>query len=68
MATPDIVQAHRHAGRHRDEVLASERCGCFYCCAEFPPAEIVSWLNEVGVTQLMHERIAFGWFGRFSRH
>ncbi len=25
-------------------------------------------LIGIGVTQLVHERIAFGWFGRFSRH
>ena len=40
MATPDIIRAHRHSIRHREEVLASERCGCFYCCAVFPPWEI----------------------------
>jgi hypothetical protein len=55
MATPDIIRAHRHSIRHREEVLASERCGCFYCCAAFPPSEIKVWTDEwegVGQTAL----------------
>jgi hypothetical protein len=41
----DIVAAHIHAARHRDEVLSSELCGCFYCGKVFPPAEIVDWTD-----------------------
>ena len=40
MATPDHIRAHRHSSHHRDEVLASEFCGCFYCLALFPPGEL----------------------------
>lgn len=32
--------------RHREEVLASESCGCFYCCAIFAPAAIDEWIDE----------------------
>ena len=53
--TPDVVRAHRHSIRHREEVLASERCGCFYCCSIFPPSEITEWTDTwegVGQTAL----------------
>lgn len=39
-----IVAAHEHSSRHREELQASERCGCFYCCAIFSPADLASWL------------------------
>lgn len=38
--------AHRHCGRHRTEVLKSDRCRCFYCLATFAPAEIKEWVDE----------------------
>jgi hypothetical protein len=41
--------------RHRDEVLASEQCGCFYCGAVFESSEIENWVDEwqgVGQTAL----------------
>jgi len=38
MTTPDHIRAHRHTSRHRQEVQASERCGCFYCRAIFAPS------------------------------
>ncbi len=40
------VAAHRHSSGHRDEVAASERCGCFYCLSIFAPAEIEAWVDE----------------------
>ena len=55
MPTADIIGAHRLSIRHRGEVLASERCGCFYCGAIFPPADIKDWTDEwegVGPTAL----------------
>lgn len=55
MPTPDYVSAHRHSSRHRDEVLASQTCGCFYCCSIFRPSEIREWIDEwegVGQTAL----------------
>lgn len=44
--TPDVIRAHRHCKWHREEVLASELCGCFYCCETFPPSEIKEWWDE----------------------
>jgi hypothetical protein len=48
MTTPDHIRAHRHCSRHREELLASARCGCFYCEAVFRPAEINEWVDEWG--------------------
>lgn len=46
MTTPDHIRAHEHCSHHRDEILASERCGCIYCVAIFTPAEIRDWVRE----------------------
>lgn len=43
--TPHI-SAHKHRIRHRAEVEASTLCGCFYCLATFPPADITQWCDE----------------------
>lgn len=42
----DLEAAHRHSIRHREEILASETCGCFYCLAIFPPRDIKEWVDE----------------------
>ena len=55
MRTPDYVRAHKHSMRNRDELLLSERCGCFYCGAMFPPTEVKDWTDEredIGQTAL----------------
>lgn len=51
----DVIGAHTHSIEHRDAILASERCGCFYCLAMFSPSEIVDWVDQddgVGTTAL----------------
>lgn len=50
--TPDIGRTYKNSSRHRRELEASERCGCFYCLAVFGPQEIVSWLGEGDGTAL----------------
>jgi hypothetical protein len=42
-----IVAAHKHCSRHRDEIISSEQCGCFYCLRIFSPGEIKEWVDEV---------------------
>lgn len=42
----DEIRAHRHSAQHRAEVEASAACGCFYCCATFPPAAIAEWTDN----------------------
>ena len=41
-------QAHQHSSHHREEVLRSDLCGCFYCRKSFPPTAIGEWTEEVG--------------------
>lgn len=43
---PLDVAHKRHSIFHRDEVMSSETCGCFYCMEIFPPGEIVDWTDE----------------------
>ena len=40
MPGADFNAAHRCSIGHREQVLRSERCGCFCCCSIFAPAEI----------------------------
>lgn len=55
MITPASVRAHRHSIHHREEILSSQCCGCFYCCSIFSPTEIDRWTDEwekIGQTAL----------------
>jgi hypothetical protein len=44
--TDDLIVAHKHSFQNRDEIRSSTQCGCFYCGAIFPPAEVVDWVND----------------------
>ena len=44
----DYKEAHKHCIRHRDEILGSKVCGCFYCLETFPPSEIHEWTDFSG--------------------
>ena len=50
---PDQREAHRHSSQHREELLRSTTCGCFYCCETFSPQAIQEWIDmdESGVGQ-----------------
>ena len=41
----DYKQAHTHSANHRDEIESSKICGCFYCCATFPPTDVNDWID-----------------------
>lgn len=45
----DVIQAHKHSARHREEIERSEMCGCFYCLNIYPPNKIEEWTDN-GVT------------------
>jgi len=56
-----VIAAHRYSSNHRESVLASDVCGCFYCLSIFSPSEIEDWvdarkdetdINESGQTAL----------------
>lgn len=51
----DYKAAHVHSSIHRDEIEASDLCGCFHCLQTFPPSQIREWTDEPhppGVTAL----------------
>ena len=43
----DPKQAHSHSIYHREEVLRSETCGCFYCRRTARPEAITQWVDKV---------------------
>jgi hypothetical protein len=48
VAADDYDSANEHCRNNRDELLASERCGCFYRLKVFEPNEIEQWLGGTG--------------------
>lgn len=40
------VVARQFSRIHREQVLSSDTCGCFYCLKTFRPAEIEEWVDE----------------------
>jgi len=38
--------AREHASRHRAEIQASARCGCYFCFHTFPHTEIKAWVDS----------------------
>ncbi len=46
MTEQELRAAHQHSFRSRDEILASDLCGCFYCEKTFAPNEIADWTDE----------------------
>lgn len=42
----DLAYVHRqHSALHRDEILRSATCGCFYCLRVFDPQQIREWCD-----------------------
>lgn len=46
MTEEDVVRAHGASSKHKDEILRSTACGCFYCLASFAPTAIRKWIDE----------------------
>ena len=46
MIMSDYTQAHKHSSLHRQELLNSDNCGCFYCLSIFKPNKIEEWIDE----------------------
>lgn len=46
MSEPTTRAQHKHSSKHRDEILRSTLCGCFYCERTYPPTEIVEWVDK----------------------
>ena len=43
---PRYIRAHKHASKHKSEILRSKMCGCFYCLENFDPSEISEWIDD----------------------
>jgi len=41
----DLESAHRFCAGHRNLVVMSEICGCFYCLSVFRPISIHDWID-----------------------
>lgn len=41
----EYATAKDHAAKHRIELEASDRCGCFFCFRQFPTATIKQWVD-----------------------
>jgi hypothetical protein len=40
------IAAREHASRHRAEIQASARCGCYFCFHTFSHTEIKAWVDS----------------------
>jgi hypothetical protein len=38
--------ARQHASKHRAEIQASARCGCYFCFRTFPHSDIRAWVDS----------------------
>ena len=47
----EVIAAHRHSIRHREELKSSDVCGCFCCLDTFDYRNISEWVDG-GVTAL----------------
>jgi hypothetical protein len=45
-AGPAYIRAHKHSSKHKNEILGSQSCGCFYCLENFHASEIREWIDE----------------------
>jgi hypothetical protein len=41
-----LEAAHKRSIFHKDEILNSNLCGCFYCLTTFHPNQIIEWVDE----------------------
>lgn len=41
-----LTSSHENTIRHRDEILKSGNCGCFYCITHFKPVDIIQWTDN----------------------
>ncbi len=48
----DYITAYNHSIHHREELLRSKKCGCFYCLKVFLTSEINNWIEDVGGTAI----------------
>jgi len=42
-----LKRIHFKAGWHRQNIIKSKICGCFYCLEFFSPSDIKEWIDEL---------------------
>ncbi len=42
----DVKYLHQFSSFHRNIILQSKTCGCFYCLSMFKPTQITEWIDE----------------------
>ena len=43
---PDYHAIHKYCTNNHEALLRAKKCGCFYCCTIFNPAEITEWVEQ----------------------
>ena len=46
MEQEPYIEAHKLSINNKSIILASERCGCFYCKRLFRPDQIIEWVTD----------------------
>jgi len=44
--TAEEILVHDHSNHNREELFASDICGCFHCLATFQASEITEWIDN----------------------
>jgi hypothetical protein len=42
----ELTKAHEHTFKNRQEIVASRKCGCFYCRDTFEAASVTEWWDH----------------------
>lgn len=42
---PEAYIAHKFSSKHREQILQSKLCGCFFCLSIFTPNSIAHWID-----------------------
>jgi len=42
----DLRTAHNHSRKNRENIMLSEKCGCFYCQKTFSSSDIRTWWSD----------------------
>ena len=41
-----IENSHKGCSLNKEELMQSQKCGCFYCEQVYSPSEITEWIDE----------------------
>ena len=44
---PDYISAHAHSFMNRNEIMQSQKCGCFRCLNIFAPDAVSEWIDDL---------------------